>query len=135
MRPTDPQSKKRLSYSKDGRNAVAKSFGESGATARFSISKRKAAANKALRRAEKTALSTAALGVGDREEIDVSVPRIGRKSFRKIPDVPLSVAVEDKLSSRRLSEVKVSPTLRAVAKTARAVPRKAPKVIKERPRQ
>lgn len=92
-RTLSPQEKKVLSYAKDGRNTVA----EARTKSRSSIAKRKAAANRALRRAEVVAVSKMDPTT---EVVDVAVPRTGRKSWRKIADAPLAEYVGRTLSRR-----------------------------------
>lgn len=75
-----PQQKKLYSYAKDGRNGRA----ESRSVANKAISKRKAKANRAFRRAQVQALT----------KDDEIVARVDRKSFKKSPDVPLAVYVQ-----------------------------------------
>lgn len=81
-----PQQKKLHSYAKDGRNGVA----ESRSIANKAITKRKAKANRALRRAGHQSLAK-----GD-EVVECS----GRKSFKKIPDLPLAEYVSMRLAQR-----------------------------------
>lgn len=81
-----PQQKKLYSYARDGRNG----FAESRSVANKAVSKRKAKANRALRRAE-----TMALVKGD--EV---VGRSGRKSFHKVPDMPLAEYVRIRMIQR-----------------------------------
>ena len=81
-----PQQKKLNSYAKDGRNGVA----ESRSIANKAITKRKAKANRALRRAEHQSLA---------KGVEV-VERSGRKSFKKIPDLPLAEYVSIRLAQR-----------------------------------
>jgi hypothetical protein len=88
-----PQEKKILSYAKDGRNTVAEARSKS----RVSIAKHKAAANRALRRAEVVAVSKVDPAA---EVVDVVVERTGRKSWRKIPDAPLAEYVGRTLNRR-----------------------------------
>jgi hypothetical protein len=91
-RTRTPQEKKELSYAKDGRNLRA----ESRSKAHKAISRRKAKANRAFRREEKLATSAAtAPGVDD-----VFVARISRRSWKKIPDVPLGDYVARRLETR-----------------------------------
>jgi len=92
-RNLSPQDKKVLSYSKDGRNTVAESRGK----AHKAIAIRKAAANRALRRAESIVADEA---TRDPEHVDVFVARVGRKSWRKIPDSPLAEYVDARLKNR-----------------------------------
>jgi hypothetical protein len=91
-RERTPQEKKLLSYAKDGRNTVAESRG----IARKAIAKRKAKANRALRHAESQALSAVAPGANP----DVFVGRIGRRSWKKVPDAPLGEYVAARLGVR-----------------------------------
>ena len=91
-RELTPQEKKLLSYAKDGRNAVAESRG----VARKAIARRKAKANRALRHAESQALSAAAPDA----DADVFVGRIGRRSWKKVPDAPLGEYVAARLGVR-----------------------------------
>ena len=81
-----PQQKKLNSYAKDGRNGVA----ESRSIANKAITKRKAKANRALRRAEHQSLAKG----------DEVIERVGRKSFKKIPNMPLIEYVSRRLSQR-----------------------------------
>ena len=92
-RARSPQEKKVLSYAKDGRNTVAEARSKS----HTAIAKRKASASQALRRAEKVAVSKLDPSA---EERDVMAARKGRRSFRKVPDAPLSEHVGRTLSRR-----------------------------------
>ena len=92
-RNLSPQEKKVLSYSKDGRNTVAESRGK----AHKAIAIRKAGANRALRRAESLVADEA---TRDPENVEVFVARVGRKSWRKIPDSPLAEYVAARLRNR-----------------------------------
>lgn len=88
-----PQEKKLLSYSKDGRNTVAEARSKS----RKAIAKRKAMANRALRHAESAAVAKIdQLG----EDVEVTVARSGRKSWKKISDAPLGEYVARTLNRR-----------------------------------
>ena len=87
-----PQEKKQLSYANDGRNT----FAESRSKAHKAISTRKAKANRALRHAETRALNAAA----PEPDADVFVGRIGRRSWKKIPDAPLGEYVAARLGVR-----------------------------------
>lgn len=115
-RERTPQEKKLLSYAKDGRNTRA----ECPRTARKAIARRKAKANRALRRAESVVLRAAAEPDTD---ADIHVPRIGRHSWKKTPDVSLG----DYLASRLMRRVergmnngpKAGPLLVAGRKRAR----------------
>jgi hypothetical protein len=89
-----PQEKKLLSYAKDGRNTVA----ESRSIAHKAVAKRKANANRALRRAEAVADARAARNPDDADDF---VPRVGRKSWQKIPDAPLAEYVAARLGNRK----------------------------------
>lgn len=87
-----PQEKKLPSYAKDGRNTVAEARGK----AHRAISTRKAKANRALRHAEARALDA----VAPDADADVFVGRIGRRSWKKIPDAPLGEYVAARLGVR-----------------------------------
>ncbi|GAA5147923.1 hypothetical protein GCM10023213_43330 [Prosthecobacter algae] len=98
-----PQQKKLYSYAKDGRNGRA----ESRSVANKAISKHKAKANRAFRRAQVQALT----------KDDETVPRVDRKSFKKSPDVPLAVYVQIRLSQR--AKIKDETLLKAGPKAAK----------------
>src|SRR5438552_3637604 len=93
QRKLTPQEKKALSYIKDGRNTVA----ESRSAANKAISKRKAKANRAYRRALTIKLDQE---VSTSEELDTFVARTGRKSFKKTADTPLAIYVSARLDVR-----------------------------------
>jgi len=111
-RSRTPVEKKALSYANDRRNTVA----ESRSKAHSAISKRKVGANQALRRAQKVAVAKAGADEGE----DAFVARVGRKSFQKIPDAPLSEYVSARLKGRQTSGMnktsKESGTLKSVRK-------------------
>lgn len=86
-----PREKKLLSYAKDGRNTFAESRG----IAHKAIARRKAKANRSFRHAESRALQSALAG-----EDDVFVARISRRSWQKVPDVPLAAYVAARLGCR-----------------------------------
>lgn len=90
-RALTPQEKKLLSYAKDGRNTFAESRG----IAHRAITRRKVKANRAFRRAE-----SLALGAASGPDADVFVGRIGRKSWKKLPDAPLGEYVAARLEVR-----------------------------------
>ena len=104
-----PQDKKVHSYVKDGRNVVA----ESRSKAHRAITKRKVKANQALRQAERVSLSGALRKELDLEAIDPFVPRVGRRSFRKHPDVSLGEYVATKIESQpeRGNSSKAKPSM------------------------
>src|SRR5687768_10174748 len=108
-----PQEKKELSYAKDGRNT----FAESRSKAHKAIARRKARANRAFRRAEARALA-----VPPEADADVFVARVGRRSWKKIPDAPLGEYVAARLESREAggmnATAKQSGTLAAGRKRA-----------------
>jgi hypothetical protein len=109
-----PQDKKALSYAKDGRNTVAESRSKS----RTAIAKRKASANRALRRAETVATSKMNQSA-DGAELEVT--RTGRRSWRKIPDAPLAEYVDRTLERRtagRMNSVSKSSQLLVRGKKA-----------------
>lgn len=118
-RELTPQEKKLLSYARDGRNTHA----ESRSKAHKGIATRKAKANRAFRRAEAQALAAAAEADAVQPDADVFVARIGRKSWKKIPDAPLGEYVAARLESRVAGEMntadKQSDTLAAGRKRAR----------------
>lgn len=95
-----PRQKKLLSYQKDGRNA----FAESRAIAHKAIAKRKAKANRALRRAE----TVAAAGALRDPDIELTVPRTGARSWRKVPDAPLAAYVAARLDGRLRTAMNIS---------------------------
>jgi hypothetical protein len=123
-RRLSPQQKKLLSYENDGRNT----FAEARSKSRKSIAANKAQASRALRRAETVA--TAATLRANPEEVDAFIPRIGRKSWKKIPDAPLADYVSATLTRRRgrgMNErLKESALLKKARKSA-APRRTAPK--------
>ena len=108
-----PQKKKVLSYAKDGRNTVA----ESRSRANKAITKRKAKASRALRRAESVVSADARRD----PDADVFVARARRKSWRKVPDAPLAEFVAARLRNR------AAPTGRSIVcvEAARASARSA----------
>lgn len=108
-RSRTPQEKKDLSYAKDGRNIVA----EMRSIAHKAISKRKAAANQALRRAQ----TVATIKASKNEQVESVIPRTGRRSFRKVPDVPLADFVATKLE-RRGQKINVSDVAKKASKAA-----------------
>ena len=116
-RTRTPQEKKELSYAKDGRNTRA----EGRRKAHKGIATSKAKANRALRRAEARALEAAT-----EPDADVFAARIGRRSWKKIPDAPLGEYVALRLESREIGEMnagdKKSPVLTAGRKRARIRP-------------
>lgn len=111
-----PQEKKLLSYAKDGRNAYAESRG----IAHRAITRRKAKANRALRRAESVLLRAAAEPDMD---ADIHIPRARRRSWKKIPDAPLAEYLAARLTVRERSGMnhdhKGTPLLLAGRKRAR----------------
>lgn len=113
-----PREKKELSYGRDGRNVRA----ESRSKAHKAISRRKAKANRSFRREEKLACSAAKLPDVD----DVFVARIGRRSWKKIPDVTLGEYVARRLDDREKRGIntrhKQSRTLAASVGRARHSP-------------
>ena len=117
-RPLTPKQKKAFSYAKDGRNTVA----ESRSKAHKGISKRKADANRALRRAARVAAAKATKD----DSVDVSVARAGRRSFRKIPDAPLAEYVSARLRRRKKSGMNKPDKESSAAKTVRARSPKRP---------
>ena len=123
MRPSrTPQEKKLLSYAKDGRNTVA----ESRSIAHKAVAKRKAQANRALRRAESVASGEA---VRSPEEADGFVPRVGRKSWRKIPDAPLGEYVAARLRNRKARGMNDSEKNSTVLDEGRSAARKRPFIL------
>ena len=110
-RRLSPQEKKVLSYSKDGRNT----FAEARSKSRKAIAKHKALANRALRRAEKVAVTSA----------DPFISRTGRRSWRKIPDAPLGEYVGRTLNRRDAGGMNKQPKSSALLKAGRkaATPR------------
>jgi hypothetical protein len=121
-RPTSPQQKKVLSYSRDRRNLAAKSFSTSGAAARFSVALRKKKANRALRKAERVSLATT---IAKNIEAEPFVARTGRRSWRKISDSPLAEKVAKRGSASALkSSLRASGARKA--KSKRLVPKTWP---------
>jgi hypothetical protein len=120
--PLTPQSKKSLSYAKDGRNTIA----EARSIARKAIKKRKAKANRALRRAEKIATVNAARS----GEADAYVARDGRGSWRKVPDAPLAEYVSARLSVRHSTGMNEVRRENAVSEKGRKSAKIRPKVLK-----
>jgi hypothetical protein len=112
-RKRSPQEKKLLSYAYDGRNT----YGESRTSSRKSIAKRKALANRALRRAENVAIAPS---VND-ENSDAFVPRVGKKSWRKFPDAPLAEYVGRSLSRRKTQGMNSTPKRSALLKKGKAI--------------
>jgi len=109
-----PREKKLLSYAKDGRNAVAEARGK----AHKAISKRKARANRAFRRAESVALDAAA-HAGPDVETEVFVERAGRRSWRKSPDAPLGEYVAARLAVREVIGMNAEPAESEVREAGR----------------
>jgi hypothetical protein len=87
-----PRPKKLHSYARDGRNPTAEARG----ITHQAVAKRKAKANRALRRAETVA---AAAGLHD-VEAEMLVARTGARSWRKHPDAPLAKYVDARLKGR-----------------------------------
>ena len=103
-----PQQKKLYSYAKDGRNGRA----ECRSAANKAISKRKAKASRAFRRAQTVALA----------QDDETVGRADRKSFEKLPDIPLAVYVRIRLAQRqRIKDQSLMEAGRKAAKVRRLV--------------
>jgi hypothetical protein len=117
-----PQQKKLLSYAKDGRNTVA----ESRSIAHKAVAKRKAQANRALRRAEVVASAEAARNP---EDSDGFVPRVGRKSWRKIPDAPLGEYVAVRLRNRKARGMNDSEKDSTLLNQGRSAARRRPFVL------
>ena len=118
-RRRSPEEKKLLSYAKDGRNVVA----EAPSIAHRAITKRKKGANQALRREVHTTLTSELRNAPDVESVDAFVPRVGRKSWRKTPDIPLGEYVAGKVEGtpRRSSstKAKLTPKLAAARRKVR----------------
>src|SRR5204863_743885 len=102
------------SYSKDGRNTVAESRGKAHKT----IAVRKTGANRALRRAESVVADEA---TRDPENVDVFVARVGRKSWRKIPDSPLAEYVAARLKNRNARGMNKSRKSSSVLEKGRGI--------------
>ncbi len=115
-RTRTPREKKELSYAKDTRNT----FGESRRMSERAVAQRKAKAHRAFRRAESQALAAADT------DADVFIPRVGRRSWKKIPDAALGDYVAARLASREAGEMnagdKASALLAAGCKRARFRP-------------
>ncbi|MBB5805734.1 hypothetical protein F4560_005502 [Saccharothrix ecbatanensis] len=97
MRRT-PQEKKRLSYAKDCRNV----YGENHKSSRKNIPRSRQRAHRANRRRADEALR-AAVGRADEvlaDSAEQAVRMVWPKVFRKYPDLPLGVLVEDRLKRR-----------------------------------
>lgn len=94
-RKLTPQDKKILSYAKDGRNTTA----ESRSIANKAISQKKSQANQSYRQAFEVKLQKA-LKTGADDDVDIFIPKIGNKQFKKISDAPLAVYVEARLAVR-----------------------------------
>jgi len=120
--PLNPQEKKLLSYAKDGRNTVAESRG----VAHKAVAKRKAQANRALRRAESVA---SVEGARSPEDTDGFVPRVGRKSWRKIPDAPLGEYVAARLRNRKTRGMNEGEKDSTLLDRGRSAARKRPFVL------
>ena len=120
-RKLTPQDKKILSYAKDGRNT----FAESRSIANKAISNKKSQANQSYRQAIEVKLQEA-LKTGADDNVDIFIPKIGRKRFKKIPDAPLAVYVEARLAvrtERKMNdEEKTSSLLQAGKAKARSRP-------------
>ena len=118
-RRRSPKEKKALSYVKDGRNVVAEARG----IAHRAITKRKKGANQALRREVHTKLTSGLRNAPDVESVDAFVARVGRKSWRKTPDIPLGEYVAGKVEGnpRKSSstKAKLTPALGAARRKAR----------------
>ncbi len=114
-----PQDKKILSYAKDSRNTVA----ESRSIANKAISKKKSQANQSYRQAIEAKLHEV-VKTGADDDIDIFIPKIRSKQFKKIPDAPLAVYVEARLAVRTEREMndedKSSPLLQAGKAKARS---------------
>ena len=120
-RRRSPKEKKLLSYAKDGRNIVA----EARSIAHRAITKRKKGANQALRREVHATLTSALRNAPDPESVDPFVPRIGRKSFRKTPDVPLGEYVAGKIEGHPRKSSSTKAKLTPGLETARRKSRKS----------
>lgn len=101
-RERTPQEKKLLSYAKDGRNTRS----ECRRAAHKAITRRKMKANRALRRAESMVMRTVAEPGAD---ADIHIPRIGRRSWQKIPDAPLGEYLAARLMRREERGMNAAP--------------------------
>jgi hypothetical protein len=116
----NPKDKKIRSYESDCRNIVA----ESGSSARKGIAKHKACASQALRKAVHDQLVTAGRGVESLEEFQVTVDRVGRKSFRKFPDSPLAESIQRKIDNPKRFQSTIAAESRNLAKAQGALAKK-----------
>jgi len=98
VRNKTPQEKKRLSYERDRRNA----YGESDKGSRKSIPLHKRKVVRAYRKLTKQQLpkNELALDLDRAEAADASVRGVGRKSWRKVPDIPLGEFVARQKQAR-----------------------------------
>jgi hypothetical protein len=87
----DPREEKVLDYQRQRTNA----YGENDKSSRKSIRFRKAEVNRTYRRGVNTAIARSAI-----DQIDEDAVRVTRRAWKKLPDIPLAVDIQDHMSTR-----------------------------------